>query len=69
MLHDPEMEVTCDGEGCTENVFLRLDWFVSGYDLTDSDAARILARDHGWAVEGKYHYCGCCKQALIEIEI
>jgi hypothetical protein len=57
MLHDPEMECTCDGTKCTESVFLPMNWYVGGYDLKDSDAERMLENDHGWLTVEDNHYC------------
>lgn len=62
MLHDPEMECTCDGEDCNESVFLPMSWYVGGYDLTDSDAKALLENHHDWLVDGDHHYCPDCKK-------
>ncbi len=61
MIHDPEIEVTCDGTNCGNSVFLPMRWNVNGYNLEDLDAKRLLDTDHYWlTVEGN-HYCEDCK--------
>ncbi len=60
MLHDPEMEVTCDGDGCTESVRLPMQWRTGGYDLTDAQAEAALVCDHDWQVVDGKHLCGAC---------
>lgn len=64
MIHDAVVEVTCDGERCSESVYVRLD-FVYGhtmhssgrYDHSDSKVENRLASEHGWAVRDGLHYC------------
>lgn len=62
MLHDPEMEVTCDGDDCQEHVFLPMTWSVGGYDLSDTDAERVLDGDHYWLTVGDDHFCEICRK-------
>ena len=62
MIHDPEVEVTCDGENCSESVFLPMGWNVAGYVLSDIDAARILESDHAWTYKDKKYFCEACSQ-------
>lgn len=62
MLHDPEMECTCDGENCHESVFLPMSWSTGGYDLRDSKAEAILSDNHNWLTEGESHYCESCRK-------
>ena len=57
MLHEPEMECTCDGDGCHESVMLTMNYCTSGYDLRDADADRQLVNDHDWTVVDGQHYC------------
>jgi len=58
MLHDPEMECTCDK--CGESVMLAMHWYVGGYDLEDADAERALVADHDWVCVDGGHLCGSC---------
>jgi hypothetical protein len=61
MIHDPEIEVTCDGTDCNESVFLPMCWNTGGYNRTDESIGRLLAMDHDWLVKGGSHYCENCK--------
>ena len=63
MLHDPEMECTCDGNGCNESVFLPMNWHIRGYDLEDTDAERELEAIHEWTTIDDKHYCTDCREA------
>ena len=62
MIHEPEVEVTCDGEKCINesHVFLPMDWGVGGYDLEEKKAENLLINDHGWTVKEGKHYCRHC---------
>ena len=51
-----------------ESVYLPMSWFTSGYDLSDSDAAKILENDHEWGVIGYNHYCPTCAYELSDEE-
>ncbi len=55
MLHDPEMEVTCDK--CDNTVYLQMNWTTGGYNLTDNEIKHLLDKDHGWKTDGDKHYC------------
>jgi hypothetical protein len=61
MLHDPETECTCDGDGCQESIMLPMDWTTGGYDLSEDKAAGILESDHGWVIINGKHYCWNCQ--------
>ena len=61
-LHDPEMECTCNGDGCVNSVFLPMGWNTHGYDLSDSRVAVILETDHGWTEKAGKHYCEDCSE-------
>jgi len=61
MIHDPELEITCDGTDCDKSVFLPMTWNCSGYDLSDTAIERILDTDHGWLTVSDNHYCEDCK--------
>lgn len=67
MIHDAQVEVSCDNwNNCTNSVFLPCDWNVHGYDLEDSKAERLLQEDQGWIVlNGKHFCCEECK-AMVE---
>ncbi len=63
MMHDPEMEVTCDSDNCTESVYLQMNWTTGGYDLRDDDVKRILENDHGWqCIDQDKHLCSSCRE-------
>lgn len=61
MIHDPELEVTCDGTDCEVSVYLPMGWTVGGYNLTDDATEKLLTNDHDWLVMGESHYCCDCK--------
>ncbi len=61
MFHDPEMEVTCDHTACQNSLFLPMQWSTGGYDLSDSNAEKILTNDHDWLVVDGVHLCDSCK--------
>lgn len=63
MIYDPQIEVTCDREGCQESVFIQLDYVYKTYSgrtgryNTDDEAIEEKLIERGWqVVEGK-HYC------------
>lgn len=67
MIHDAQVEVSCDGERCTESVYVGLPYVyatLSGsggrYDADDSDIEYKLKTEHGWVVMDGKHYCGMC---------
>lgn len=64
MFHDPEMECSCDGEGCVNSVYLPMDYNVRGYNLKDSVAEKMLKEIDWITVEGK-HYCENCKDGFL----
>jgi hypothetical protein len=68
MIHDAKVEVTCDGKGCRENLFIQLEPFYptySGrggrYDHDDRKTNRGVQAE-GWRVgdDGSTHYCWAC---------
>jgi len=61
MIHDPEIEVTCDGTDCEESVYLSMWWTTGGYNRTDDSIDNLLVADHNWLVKGDSHYCEHCK--------
>jgi hypothetical protein len=63
-IHDPRIEVTCDGEGCRESIEVIPDYKYrsmassSGfYDCSDS-AIEDKLTDEGWLVENGKYFCG-----------
>lgn len=64
MLHDAQIEATCDGDGCQESVFVELEYVYhstrgeSGQYNTDDDTLEAtLEEDHGWIVRDGNHFC------------
>lgn len=55
MIHDAKVEITCDGEFCTESVFVGL--------VSDEEVERIITQDYGWFIDDGRHFCcvECCK--------
>lgn len=63
MIHEPSVEVTCDGESCSSSETFE------GYSLVISDTAierRLVAFPYEWKIVGGRHYCEECKRLLIE---
>lgn len=67
MIHEPLIEVTCDGESCDDAIRIEPEFMYrdySGkngdYDCSD-DAIEKQLLGEGWVVEGGKHYCdpGC----------
>lgn len=64
MLHDPQVEVTCDGENCSVNDFVGLTATARGYDERDIDDD---LEDKGWVTIGdNRHLCEDCAEAREE---
>jgi hypothetical protein len=64
MIHDAEVEVTCDGEGCRESIRVRPDYTYrdwsghsGSYDCSDEALAKKI-EDEGWLVNDGKHFCG-----------
>lgn len=64
MIHDAHVEVTCDGEGCSESIFIALDYTYGGllhssgsYESDDRKIEQKLIRDEEWLVTDGKHYC------------
>jgi len=49
MIHDAQVEVTCDEEDCNESVYV--------YNGSDREIEKSLVQDHGWIVEDGKHFC------------
>lgn len=63
MLHDATIEVTCDREGCHENVFVPMKWVYSNlsessgyYDHRDTVIEEKLV-EFLWIVRDGKHFC------------
>ena len=65
MIHDPRVEVTCDGNGCTESLEIQPNYDLSGmngsYDCSDYAIEKQIKAD-GWSVEDGNHYCESCTE-------
>lgn len=66
MIHDAEIEVTCDGTGCRESTHVRPPFVYAGtlhtighYDHDEATVERLLKRE-GWTVRDGKHYCEGC---------
>lgn len=64
MIHDATVEVTCDGEGCGDNVHVSLSYVYGGlmhtdgrYDDDDEKIERTLVKEHKWIVSNGKHFC------------
>lgn len=63
MLHDPIAEITCDGEGCIESIFIETTWSTGGYDISDR-SEKNQVEDNFWTKDGDKHYCEECTKKL-----
>lgn len=69
MIHDAKVEVTCDGERCTENVFLEPEYVYQSYngggghyDTRDKSLFKLLV-DEGWTVtDEEKTFCESCAE-------
>ncbi len=64
MIHDAQVEVTCDGDGCTESVYVALVWMypdLTGkngfWDSSDAKTEKRLVKEHDWIVRDGKHFC------------
>jgi hypothetical protein len=58
MIHDAEVEVTCDGKDCRGRVYVGLRAGARDtYIADDSAIERSVAREHDWVVRDGKHYC------------
>lgn len=71
MIHDPQVEVTCDGKWCDESIHITPEYTYNDYSgksgqyaCEDSDIeAKLLAED--WIVcNGKHYCCEECAEAV-----
>lgn len=68
MIHDPKVEVTCDGKDCRESVEIQPEYVyrnMSGssgfYDCSDSAIEDKLPKEGWTAADGK-HLCESCSE-------
>lgn len=63
MIHDAAVEVTCDGDACSESVYVDLPASARGGYIADDDAIeREIMRD-GWGIVEDQHFCPtCCEE-------
>ena len=76
MIHDAEVEVTCDSDRCRKSVHVALEYVYSNfseggghYDDNDSKVEIAIEKDEGWTVdEGSTdrhrHFCELCSEDL-----
>lgn len=63
MIHDAKVEVTCDHDGCTDNVFIEPDYVYrtmsenSGYYDTSDKAIHEKLEAEGWFVQDDKTFC------------
>ena len=58
LIHDAQVEVTCDAEHCCESVYVTLRAGTEDtYSAKDSTIERSVERHEGWFVQGGQHYC------------
>ena len=69
MIHDPKIEVTCDGEGCVaitevEPKYVYGTVFGSGgqYDCSEQAVEKAILLDNWTIVNGK-HFCENCSES------
>lgn len=66
MIHDPQIEVTCDGIGCDLCVFITPDFLyggichTSGSYATEDDLIEKKLPAEGWTVRDGKHFCEEC---------
>ena len=64
MIHDAQIEVTCDGNGCRESVTVQLPFVYGGimhteghYDHDEQTVEKLIQRDDEWLGRDGKHYC------------
>lgn len=67
MVHDAQVEVTCDGKHCSESIYVDLpagarDTYIAEDSQIEKD---VVAQD--WIVEGGQHFC-CqeCRDSIMK---
>jgi len=69
VIHDPKIEITCDGKNCNEYVEYEMPWVYhtysgdSGhYGSNEADTESFLVGEE-WIVKDKKHFCheGCAE--------
>ena len=66
MIHDAQVEVTCDG--CMESVYISLPAGARNTYLADDHTIEVALESHGWIVMDDGHYCDCCAEDMEEEE-
>ena len=69
MIHDAKVEVTCDGERCTESILIDLPYVYTslsgsgGHYDSKKETINEAVRREGWIVTyGGNHYCQGCTE-------
>jgi len=63
MIHDPQIEITCDGVNCPDSITVQPEYVYSNYGggggryNTDDDAIESLLTSAGWLVQNGKHFC------------
>lgn len=64
MIHDPQVEITCDAKGCKESVFIGLHYVYGGtmhtdgrYDASEPAVFKSLLSETDWTVRDGKTYC------------
>lgn len=66
-IHDAQVEVTCDGDGCAESVFVTPEYVYTSYSGsgghydTSVRAIHEKVEAEGWTVDGEQTYCEGCR--------
>lgn len=75
MIHDATVEVTCDGDRCTESVMISPEYTYrtysehsGSYDTSDEAIERKLEAE-GWAVEDGKHFCESCAEEVAKVSV
>lgn len=72
MIHDATVEVTCDGDGCTESVLISPDFGYPNYSgeggsyKTDDHSIESKLSAEDWCVCDGKHFCESCLEDLEE---
>jgi hypothetical protein len=66
MIHDAVVRVSCDGDGCSEEIEIQPEFVYrdysgrSGYYDTSDEAIEKKVAQEGWFAQGDKHYCESC---------
>ena len=71
MIHDAQVEVTCDGKNCHESVYVDLEYVYgtysgeSGqYDSDEKAIEKTLTDEHDWTIQDNKHFCEDCSENI-----